>query len=91
MAQLKARLSNNSTSLEARPGGGGPDPGVPVAKIVPLATLQEHDESRRERLVKAGLCGPGRAGPAHALRVPRGPREGYGVLRALLDERDEGR
>ena len=91
VAQLKAQLSRYLHLVKHGQEVVVTDRGVPVAKIVPLAPA-EHDESRRERLVKAGLLRPG-SGRARftRFRVPRGPRAGYGVLRALLDERDEGR
>jgi prevent-host-death family protein len=91
VAQLKAHLSRYLYIVKHGQEIVITDRGVPVAKIVPLAAAV-HDDSRRERLVKAGLLRPG-SGRARftRFRVPKGPREGYGVLRALLEERDESR
>jgi prevent-host-death family protein len=91
IAQLKAHLSRYLHLVKHGHEIVVSDRGVPVAKIVPLAS-SEHEASRRERLVKAGLLLPGTGRARFAwFRVPRGPRNGYGVLRALLTERSEGR
>jgi prevent-host-death family protein len=66
--------------------------GVPVAKIVPLVAA-ERAESRREQLARTGLLqlGSGRVRPS-LLKPPKGPTKlGAGVLKALLEEREEGR
>jgi prevent-host-death family protein len=91
VAALKARLSRY---LDAVKGGQEvviTERGRAVAKLVPLGGM-ERRASRRDRLIRAGLlqAGPGRI-RASLLRPPRGPRLGAGVLRALLDERGEGR
>ena len=67
------------------------DRGQPIVKIVPVRP-SEGPVSRRERLVKAGLLHPasGRLS-AELLKPPSGRRAGYGVLAALLAEREEAR
>jgi prevent-host-death family protein len=92
VARLKAELSRY---LEVAKNGEEvviTDRGRPVAKIVALRGT-ERSESRRERLARAGMLslGTGRLRRA-LLKPPRGPTAiGAGVLRALLDERAEGR
>lgn len=92
VARLKANLSRY---LDVAKNGEEvviTERGRPVAKIVALRGA-ERSESRRERLARAGVLslGTGRLRPA-LLKPPRGPASiGAGVLRALLDERAEGR
>jgi prevent-host-death family protein len=91
IAALKAQLSRY---LDAVKGGQEvviTERGRAVAKLVPLDAT-ERRESRRDRLIRAGLlqAGAGRV-RASLLKPPRGPRVGAGVLRALLAERGEGR
>lgn len=63
-----------------------------MAKLVALRGA-EAPESRRQRLARAGVLVPGSGRLRPSLRKPpRGPASvGAGVLRALLDERAEGR
>jgi prevent-host-death family protein len=91
VARLKAHLSRY---LEAAKRGEEivvTDRGQPVAKLVALTGPVQAD-SRRRRLARAGLLvlGRGRLRPG-LRRPPAGPRVGDAVLRALLDERRQGR
>jgi prevent-host-death family protein len=66
--------------------------GRPVARLTALPGTDKA-RSRRERLARAGVLtlGTGRLRP-ELRRPPRGPvAAGNGVLRALLEERAEGR
>jgi prevent-host-death family protein len=92
VAKLKARLSHYLEQVRAGHEIVVTDRGVPVAKLVPLATAETRD-SRRHRLARAGRLqlGPGRVDRS-LLRAPAGDaREGQGVLAALLAERETGR
>jgi prevent-host-death family protein len=91
IAQLKTHLSRYLGHVEKGEEVLVTDRGMPVARIVPLRK-GEQEESRRQRLAKAGVLqlGSGR-GRYRLLRPPKGVRGGYGVLEALLDERREGR
>ena len=91
VAELKANLSRYLGQVKSGHEVVITDRGLPVAKIVPLRGAEARD-SRRERLAKAGLLqlGSGRISPI-LLKPPKGPRRGFGVLKALLDERAEGR
>lgn len=91
VAELKAHLSRYLDHVKNGHEVLVTERGLPVAKIVPLRAAEALD-SRRERLAKAGLLrlGSGRISPL-LLKPPKGPRRGFGVLKALLDERAEGR
>ena len=91
VARLKAELSRY---LDAAKHGQEvliTERGRPVAKLVALRGTAKA-ESRRDRLARAGLLmlGAGRLRPA-LRQVPKGRPVGAAVLRALLDERSEGR
>ena len=90
VAELKAHLSRYLGHVKNGQEVIVTERGLPVAKIVPLRA--EGLDSRRERLAKAGLLqlGSGRISPM-LLKPPKGPRRGFGVLKALLEERAEGR
>jgi prevent-host-death family protein len=91
VARLKANLSRYLDIVKHGQEIVVTDRGVAIAKIVPLAP-SEREESQRQRLVKAGLLRPGSGRARFArFKVPKGPRGGYGVLKALLEEREEGR
>lgn len=91
VAKLKANLSRYLNQAKSGQEVVVTERGLPVAKLVPLRAAERLD-SRRTRLAKAGLLqlGSGRI-PAFLFKPPKGPRAGTGVLRALLEERDEGR
>ena len=92
VARLKAQLSRY---LEVAKGGEDvviTERGRPVAKLVALRA-SERGESRRQRLARAGVLVLGTQRLRSALcKPPRGPHAvGRSVLRALLEERAEGR
>jgi prevent-host-death family protein len=66
--------------------------GKPVAKLVALRDTKR-GTSRRERLARAGVLVLGKGRLRQVLRKPPkgSPAIGTGVLRALLEERAEGR
>ena len=92
VARLKAELSRY---LDVAKHGHDviiTERGRPVARLTALQGA-EKSSSRRERLARAGVLtlGTGRLRP-QLRRPPRGPAAvGNGVLRALLEERAEGR
>jgi len=91
VARLKAELSRY---LDAAKHGQEvliTERGRPVAKLVALRGTAKA-ESRRDRRARAGLLmlGAGRLRPV-LRRAPTGRPVGAAVLRALLDERSEGR
>ncbi len=91
VARLKAQLSRY---LEMATRGQEviiTERGRPIVKLVAVGGPEEAD-SRVERLVRAGVVIPGRGRLRASLRKPpRGPRIGDGVLKALLEEREESR
>lgn len=91
VARLKAQLSRY---LEAAKRGNEvvvTERGRPVARLVALRGA-DRAESRRQRLVRAGVIIPGTGRlPAYFRKPPRGRFVGDAVLRALLQEREESR
>jgi prevent-host-death family protein len=91
VAQLKAHLSRYLAHVKGGQEVLVTERGRPVAKLVPLPAAGERD-ARRERLIREGVLLPGRGRLRPTLlRPPRGPRFGDAVLKALLEERREGR
>jgi prevent-host-death family protein len=96
----KASISeakNNLSALIDGVKGGSPvlivDRGRPVARLEPVSGAGSTDDDRLARLVREGVVRPARGAAPRALvasRPPRGRRGASGV-RALLDERREGR
>jgi prevent-host-death family protein len=92
IASLKARLSSYLKMVKAGNEVLITDRGIPIAKLVPIDAGGK-DEARRRKLAAEGLLilAKGRL-PRELLEPPKGdPRQGKGVLAALLAERDEGR
>ena len=90
VAELKARLSRHLKRGQAGREILVTHRGQPVAKIVPIVPAERRD-SRRERLVRAGLLIPGSGRVRRTLRAPTGdPAKGRAVLDALLQECREG-
>ncbi|MGH9347666.1 MAG: type II toxin-antitoxin system Phd/YefM family antitoxin [Vicinamibacterales bacterium] len=88
---------NNLSALIDSVKGGSPvlivDRGRPVARLEPVSSLSAEDDDRLARLVREGVVRPARGIAPKALfgtRPPRAKRGASGV-RALLDERREGR
>jgi len=92
VARLKAELSRYLAVAKHGEEVVITERGRPVAKLVALRGA-ENPKSRLQRLARAGVLtlGKGRVRPS-LRKPPRGPASaGAGVLRALLDERAEGR
>jgi prevent-host-death family protein len=87
---------NNLSALIDGVKGGSPvlivDRGRPVARLEPVSGLRA-DDSRLARLVREGIVRPARLALPKAVLTTMPPRLKAGVsgLRALLDERREGR
>jgi prevent-host-death family protein len=88
---------NNLSALIDHVKGGSPvlivDRGRPVARLEPVTGLSADDGSRLDRLVREGIVRPARGGRPKALvatRPPR-PKKGASGVRALLDDRRNGR
>jgi prevent-host-death family protein len=88
---------NNFSALIDSVKGGSPvlivDRGRPVARLEPVTGLPFDDDSRLARLVRDGSVRPARAGMPKAWFATNPPRvkKGASGVRALLDERREGR
>lgn len=91
VARLKAHLSRYLAHVKSGQEVLVTERGRPVAKLVPLPPAADR-ESRRERLIRSGILLPGKGRiPATLLRAPKGSRVGDAVVKALVDERREGR
>jgi len=88
---------NHLSALIDRVKSGSPvlivDRGRPVARLEPAGTLAADDDGRLARLVRDGIVRPARRVMPKALFATRPPRAkpGVSVVRALLEERREGR
>lgn len=88
---------NNLSALIDRVKGGTPvlivDRGRPVARLEPVSGATSDDDTRLASLVRDGIVRPARDGMPKDLFTTNPPRARRGVsaVRALLDERREGR
>lgn len=88
---------NNLSALIDQVKGGSPvlivDRGRPVARLEPAVGPGADSDSRLARLVRDGVVRPARHAVPKALLAARPPRarQGASALRALLEERREGR
>jgi prevent-host-death family protein len=88
---------NNFSALIDSVKGGSPvlivDRGRPVARLEPVSGVGADEDSRLARLVREGVVRPARGVVPKALFATRPPRvkKGLSGVRALLDERREGR
>jgi len=88
---------NNLSALIDGVKGGSPvlivDRGRPVARLEPAGGLGADDDSRLARLVREGIVRPARGAMPKALIATTPPRSKKGAsgVRALLDERRDGR
>jgi prevent-host-death family protein len=88
---------NNFSALIDSVKGGSPvlivDRGRPVARLEPISALRPDDDSRLSRLVREGIVRPARRRAPKELFATKPPRLKKGVsgVRALLEERREGR
>src|SRR6267142_2492684 len=91
VARLKAQLSRYLEMAKRGQEVVVTERGRPIVKLVALGGA-DHADSRLERLIRAGVVIPGSGRLRASLRKPpRGPRVGDGVLKALLEEREESR
>lgn len=87
---------NNLSALIDSVKGGSPvlivDRGRPVARLEPVRGVGS-DDNRLARLVREGVVRPARGAAPKTLFATRPPRtkKGASGVRALLDERREGR
>jgi prevent-host-death family protein len=88
---------NNFSALIDKVKTGSPilivDRGRPVARLEPVSGLGSDDDSRLARLVRDGIVRPARARLHKSLIDTKPPRlrKGASGLRALLDDRRDGR
>lgn len=88
---------NNLSALIDSVKGGTPvlivDRGRPVARLEPVIGGRADDDSRLARLVRDGIVRPARGMTPKGLFVTQPPRAKAGTsgVRALLDERRDGR
>jgi prevent-host-death family protein len=88
---------NNLSALIDGVKGGSPvlivDRGRPVARLEPVSGIRADDEGRLARLVRAGVVRPGRGSVPKAVVATKPPRVKHGEsgVRALLEERRDGR
>ena len=88
---------NNLSALIDSVKGGSPvlivDRGRPVARLEPVTGKGCRDNSRLARLIRDGIVRPARGVVPKALfaTTPPRSRKGASGVRALLDERREGR
>jgi prevent-host-death family protein len=96
----KASISeakNNFSALIDRVKGGSSvlivDRGRPVARLEPVHRMDAEDDDRLARLVRAGVVRPARGAAPKALIAAKPPRakNNASAVRALLDERRDGR
>ena len=88
---------NNLSALIDSVKGGSPvlivDRGRPVARLEPVSGVGPDDDSRLARLVREGVVRPARGDRSKGLFATKPPRmkKGASGVRALLDDRREGR
>ena len=93
-----SEAKNNLSALIDSVKGGSPvlivDRGRPVARLEPISGIGSDDpDDRLARLVREGIVRPARGAAPKGLfasKPPR-PKKGASGVRALLDERREGR
>ena len=88
---------NNLSALIDRVKGGASvlivDRGRPVARLEPVSHIDAEDDDRLARLTREGVVRPARGAMPKALLATKPPqaRKHASAVRALLDERREGR
>lgn len=96
----KASISDAKNGLSAlidRVRGGASvlivDRGRPVARLEPVGAADTSDAEWLDQLVRDGIVRPGRGSVPRAIldTAPPQPRTGASALRALIDERRDGR
>ena len=90
-------VKNNLSAFIDRVKGGSPvlivDRGRPVARLEPVGGIGSGDDERLVRLVRDGVVRPARGGASRELFSTKPPqaKKGASGVRALLDERRDGR
>jgi prevent-host-death family protein len=90
-------VKNNLSALIDGVKGGSPvlivDRGRPVARLEPVNGDASDDDARLARLTRDGIVRPARGGVPKGVFATHPPRakKGVSAVRALLDERREGR
>jgi prevent-host-death family protein len=87
---------NNFSALIDSVQGGSPvlivDRGRPVARLEPVTALRPDDDSRLARLVRDGIVRPARRAVRDlSATKPARLKKGASAVRALIDERRDGR
>jgi len=96
-ASITEAKNNLSALIDGLKGGSAVlivDRGRPVARLEPVTTgLEAEHDGRLSRLVRDGIVRPRRAAPASTLFSHSPPRAkpGASAVKALLEERREGR
>ena len=92
-----SEAKNNLSALIDGVKGGSPvlivDRGRPVARLEPVAGLRSGEDSRLARLVRDGIVRPADHEMPKALLAspPSRSKQGVSGVRALLEERRQGR
>lgn len=93
LTEAKNRLSALIDTVRAGDSVLILDRGVPVARIEPVAHVEEDAEDRLRRLERRGLVRPAAAPVREQLveEPPPAPRDGISVVDVLIEERRTGR
>jgi prevent-host-death family protein len=95
-ASITEAKNNLSALIDSVKGGSSVlimERGRPVARLEPVSGVAADDDRRLARLVREGVIRPARGTASKELfttRPPR-PKKGASALRALLEERRDGR
>jgi prevent-host-death family protein len=95
-ASITEAKNNLSALIDSVKGGAAVlivDRGRPVARLEPVGRIGSDDDNRLVRLVREGVVRPARGAAPKALFVTKPPRakKGASGVRALLEERRDGR
>jgi prevent-host-death family protein len=94
ITEAKNRLSALIDSLKGGSSVLIVDRGRPVARLEPVTSIRESDDKGRlSRLIREGIVRPARAPLSRALLAdpPPRPKRGASAVRALIEDRREGR
>jgi prevent-host-death family protein len=95
-ASITEAKNNLSALLDSVKSGSSVlivDRGQPVARLEPVRGVASEGDHRLARLIREGVVSPGRAAVPKEIFATRPPaaKKGSSGLRALLDERRDGR
>jgi prevent-host-death family protein len=95
-ASISEAKNNLSALIDSVKGGNSVlivDRGRPVARLEPVTDVHADDDGRLARLVRAGIVRPARGSVSRTVVASDPPRakKGASALRALLEDRREGR